>query len=85
MRRENFDIRFFTPEHLKAVQGEFTESEFVKETVGVGNVCERSAMALAMENTSGGDGLQPYFKLRKFAEDGVTIAIVIKEEELRYE
>ncbi len=34
----------FTEEELKAVQGEFTPSEFVKKITGVDNVCERSAV-----------------------------------------
>ena len=34
----------FTEEELKAVQGEFTPSQFVKKITGVENVCERSAV-----------------------------------------
>ncbi len=34
----------FTAEELKQVPGDFNGSEFVKKTVGVDNVCERSAM-----------------------------------------
>lgn len=39
------ETRFFTAEQLNGVEGEFDESEFVKKTTGVGNVCERSAVA----------------------------------------
>ncbi len=33
----------FTSEELNRVQGDFSDSEFVMNTVGVGNVCERAA------------------------------------------
>ena len=82
----NLDIRFFTQDELKKVPGEYAESEFVKNIAGVGNVCERSAMAAALGDFSGGKReKQCYFALRKFAENGVTIAIVIGEEEIIYE
>lgn len=85
-RNRGLEIRFFTPEELDSVPGEFTESEFVKKTVGVGNVCERSALAAALsEAKAEPEGMECYFALKKFARDGVTIAIVIKEEELKYE
>ena len=38
----------FSAEELLAVPGDFEESEFVKKTVGVGNVCERAAACAAM-------------------------------------
>lgn len=53
----------YTPEQLAAVPGSFAKSEFVERTVGVDNVCERSAAA-------GGNKLI----LRKTAADGVTVA-----------
>lgn len=37
------DFATYTAEELKAVSGDFSGSEFVKQTVGVDNVCERSA------------------------------------------
>ena len=40
---------FYTAGELEAVPGKFCESEFVRETTGAGNVCERSAVRLAME------------------------------------
>lgn len=49
---------------LRAVPGTFTPSGFVQETVGVDNVCERSAVLL-----SGGAMV-----LKKYAGGGVTIA-----------
>lgn len=53
----------YTSEQLAEVPGSFTGSEFVKHTVGVDNVCERSAAA-------GGNRLI----IGKTAADGVTVA-----------
>ena len=49
---ERLDIPFqtFSSEELLAVEGEFTPSSFVRQTVGVDNVCERSAMKAAQES-----------------------------------
>ena len=57
----------FGAEELKEVQGEFSESSFVSETVGVGNVCERSAM-VACEGTG-------RLVVKKLAKNGVTVAV----------
>lgn len=93
--QQGVPVHFFTLEELEKAPGEYTESEFVRETVGVGSVCERSAMLASLMETPASAGQEPkksspavhepYFTLRKFARDGVTIAIVIKEEELKYE
>lgn len=56
-------LKTYTAERLAAVPGNFTGSGFVEHTVGVDNVCERSASA-------GGNTLI----LGKKAADGVTIA-----------
>lgn len=62
------DAHFYTPEELAAVAGSFSESEFVRRTVGVGNVCERAAAA------EGGRLI-----LRKTASDGVTVAAAVQD------
>lgn len=64
-------IPFFTysGEELLEIPGEFTESEFVQRTTGVGNVCERAAMAACMEGAADSRLL-----FRKYAADGVTVA-----------
>ena len=49
------------------VEGDFDASDFVKETTGVDNVCERSAILL----TQGMGSLV----VRKTALDGVTVAV----------
>ena len=64
------DLLFYTAEQLDAVPGEFDESAFVREQVGVGNVCERAALAAA-----GRDGT---LVLPKQAGDGVTVAVALK-------
>lgn len=61
---------FFTAEELNAVPGDYAESEFVKKTVGVGNVCERAAVL-----GSGGGTLL----VRKTSRDGVTVAAAAAE------
>ena len=59
---------FFTAQELNAVPGTFEESAFVKQTVGVGNVCERAALC------RGGRLLVP-----KTAVHGVTLAAAIED------
>ena len=56
----------FSSEELERVSGDFEESSFVKEQVGVGNVCERSALLLAGE-----DGV---LVKNKVAKEGMTLA-----------
>ena len=65
------------------VEGEFSESEFVRSTVGVGNVCERSAMycaavyKAALHNSSINSGGRLIIK--KTARDGVTVAAAVRD------
>lgn len=44
-KERGLELCFYTAEELALVQGDFKESEFVRETVGIGNVCERAACA----------------------------------------
>lgn len=55
-----------TAEELRAVEGEFTPSEFVRSVAGVDNVCERAAVL-------GGGTLI----IRKQAANGVTVAAAL--------
>lgn len=57
---------------LAALAGEFSASAFVTETVGVDNVCERAAVLAA------GGGLV----VRKYAGEGVTLALALGEVKL---
>lgn len=69
---------FFTysAEELERVPGEFSESAFVRGTVGVGCVCERAAVAAAM----GGRLL-----FGKQAGSGATVAAALRPIRLRME
>lgn len=59
---------FYSAEKLRAVPGTFEKSEFVKQTVGVGNVCERAAVS------AGGKLIIP-----KTALNGVTVAAAVED------
>lgn len=61
-------FRTYTAEELKAAEGEFSSSEFVRSTTGVDNVCERSAVLCS----------QGKLYIKKHVEDGVTMALALK-------
>ena len=63
-RSRGWPVKFYSAAQLNAVPGSFTGSEFVQNTVGVDNVCERAAAA------SGGAVI-----VRKTAVNGVTVAV----------
>ena len=71
----NVPIMFYTAGELASLPDEwgFAESEFVKKTVGVGNVCERAAVF-------GGGKLV----IRKTAAIGVTVAAAYKERSVEF-
>lgn len=60
----------FTPEVLQKAKGEFAASDFVKETTGVDNVCERAAMLLTLNRGK--------IVMGKQALDGVTVAVALR-------
>lgn len=65
-RKYRVPYKTYSAEELSDIKGDFAESAFVKEKVGVDNVCERSACAASV----GGDRL-----VGKTACDGVTVAV----------
>ena len=71
------DIAFFTAEELRAVAGDFTASAFVAGTVGVDNVCERSAVRAA------GPGAE--LIVRKTSQNGVTVAVARQNRRITFE
>ena len=75
-REYNWEFITYSAEELMQVPGEFSESGFVRETVGVDCVCERAAVAAA------GDGR---LILGKQAANGVTVALAVREVRLRAE
>lgn len=64
----------YSANELESVKGDFTESDFVKSVTGVSNVCERAAM-----KTAGEGGL---LHTKKTAQDGMTIAIAIRDKRI---
>lgn len=62
-RRRNIKFRTYSAGQLQAVEGSFSQSEFVKDVTGVDNVCERAAIA------SGGRLI-----LKKQKRNNVTVA-----------
>lgn len=69
-RTEGIPFFTYTAEELQEVTGTFTKSVFVKNQVGVDNVCERAAVKACGE---GGKLICP-----KVAENGMTIAIAMR-------
>lgn len=66
-KKNGWEIRFYSAGELQAVPGEFAVSDFVAQTVGVGNVCERAAAA-------GGGRLL----IHKQAGEGITLAAALE-------
>lgn len=62
------ETAFYTADELNALDGDFDESDFVKKTVGTGNVCERSAVLSAGK-----------LIVKKIALDGVTVAVAERD------
>lgn len=62
---------FFSAEQLNRVRGEFTGSDFVKQTTGTDNVCERCGAALS----DGGELI-----VRKITLNGVTMAMALNKD-----
>ena len=70
-RKEGIPFFTYTAVELQEVNGNFTKSMFVKDQVGVDNVCERAAVKACGENGK--------LILPKVAENGMTIAIARRE------
>lgn len=64
----------YTADELETVRGDYTDSDFVKQTTGVSNVCERAAMLAA------GEGAK--LLVKKTAENGITFALARKRPEI---
>ncbi len=77
---EKYGLEFqtFSPEELEAVQGEYSQSDFVKQTIGVGNVCERAAVCAWKQNRA-------HMLQSKTAQNGITLAMAEKEWSVRFE
>ena len=71
----------FSPEELGAVPGEFTSSEFVRQTIGADNVCERAAVAALPQE----EQASAIFLCRKTAGNGITAAVVEQKWGITFE
>lgn len=67
----------FSAQELSAVPGQFTASAFVQSITGVDNVCERAAML--------GAGPGARLLTKKYAADGVTMALALSPCPLSFE
>lgn len=76
-QRERIPFYTYSAEELERVTGNLHESEFVKKTVGVSNVCERAALYAC------GDGGRLVYE--KHAEDGMTIAIAKRKWSVEFD
>ena len=77
LRELGIPLRFYTAEELRAVPGEFSASEFVQNTVGVDNVCERAAICSA--------GAGAVLLVPKRSANGVTVAVAREEWRVCFE
>lgn len=68
--KHRIPFKTYSAQELQAVPGEFHSSAFVKNTVGVDNVCERAAICAA--------GDRGHLIVTKQANDGMTVAIAEK-------
>ena len=68
---KKIEYRTFSAEQLRKIKGRFHTSDFVKKTVGVDNVCERSALA--------GCNGKGRLVVEKQMENGKTLAVAKRE------
>lgn len=73
-RKNGWPLRFYTADELRAAEGVFTASEFVRSVTGVENVCERAAL-LGAERLI----------VKKTVFGGVTVAVAAEHWEVRFE
>ncbi len=64
----------FSADELNAVKGDFSSSDFVKETTGVDNICERASLLCAGNNGK--------LVFKKKAGNGVTVAFAKRDWEI---
>ncbi len=64
----------FPSAFLDTISGSFSESEFVREVTGTGNICERAAYAAALRRE---DHLGAQLICKKYSENGITIALAV--------
>ncbi len=75
--RNRIPFLTFSAEELSALSGDYSGSDFVKQQVGVDNVCERAAMAAA--------GMGGTLVLRKQSGNGITAALAKRKWSLTFD
>ncbi len=73
-KKHQWDFRTFSVADLQAQKGNFSTSEFVRETIGVDNVCERASLCAA------GEEGEIWIEKQKF--QGITMAVVRVKKQL---
>lgn len=76
-RRRNLPFLTYTAEELSETAGEFHGSAFVRERMGVDNVCERAAVRAC--------GPGGRLVCEKYGEDGMTVAVAKREWSVGFE
>lgn len=70
-------VKFYSAQELAAAEGEFSHSDYVFKTVGVGNVCDRAAALSAGANAK--------LIVQKTILDGVTIGVAQEKWSVSFE
>lgn len=68
-KKYNIEFETFDAKILEQVEGEFKSSEFVLQTTGVGNVCERSALCNMKDSN---------LLINRQTESGMTAAVAVE-------
>lgn len=76
-REQSVPFLTFSADMLQEIEGEFSDSAFVENTVGVGNVCERAALAAC--------GTRGQLIMKKQAENGMTIALAKRDWSVNFD
>lgn len=78
-KERNLPFVTYSAKELEEVEGTYAQSPFVQEVTGVDNVCERAAL-LGSSQEGKGRLIQ-----RKYAQDGVTVALGMKKWSVEFE
>lgn len=76
-RDNRLPVSFYSARELQDVAGEFSHSEYVYKAVGVGNVCDRSAVRSAGENAE--------LIVEKAVLNGVTVGVAQEKWSVSFE
>ncbi len=71
-KRLDSEVNFYSKDELNKLKGNFSESEFVKNIVGVDCVCERSAAKKQFDDEG-----SFVIIIKKIAKEGMTLSVVL--------